>query len=41
MKKQLDAQRRDAREAIQHMEENYRRLHTQYVDQLFQSMTKE
>lgn len=38
--KQLDAQRRDADDTIRRMEENYQRRHVQYVENLFQSMTK-
>ena len=38
--KQLDAQRREADDTIRRMEENYQRRHVQYVENLFQSMTK-
>ena len=40
-RKLLDAQRKNAEAAIRRMEENYRSRHTRYVEELFQSMTKE
>ena len=40
-KRQLDTQRQEAEDTIRRMEENYRRNHARYVENLFLAMTKE